>query len=528
MCREAKALELPGDITSMLVMVRTTDRLYQVLLGLLAPLAFGPGAEAATIDDLTWDTSGDTVIITDCDTAATGELVIPDIIDGKPVGSIRQYAFEDCNSLTSVLIPDSVTWIGWGVFQRCFSLECVMIPEGITTIEGSTFANCSSLVCLTIPGTVTSVGVTAFAFCGGLKKVVFEGDAPSIGENIFLASNSGVLVFVHSGSQGFGETLSGAPVVVIGDIFSRHLYYGGSSFDELSDSDAIAGDKPPLLPGQQATFANYSSYSKGINGLMIDIASLPNPAGITTDDFVFRIGNSSDLTTWAAAPAPQSIEVEVGGGEGGSDRIKVIWANNAIQNQWLEVTVLSNADTGLIEDDLFYFGNAIGDTGNDPDSATVNISDENGTRQNPRNFLDPAPIDDPYDFNRDGFVNISDENIARQNGTNFLTELVMLDLTEATGASASRAGVGRSAGGYAPSDRVRIRRTGHQGEFVIGATLPVGRQFELQFRSEADGGEWAVVDAEAVVGGDGVWAWSVEASGARGLYRIVPAVAEGR
>lgn len=40
---------------------------------------------SATIDDLTWDSSGDTVVITGCDNAAMGELVIPDMIDGKPV-----------------------------------------------------------------------------------------------------------------------------------------------------------------------------------------------------------------------------------------------------------------------------------------------------------------------------------------------------------------------------------------------------------------------------------------------------------
>ena len=185
---------------------------------------------------------------------------------------------------------------------------------------------------------------------------------------------------------------------------------------------------------------------------------------------------------------------------------------------------MSNADTGLFEDGLFYFGNAIGDTGNSPDSATVNISDENGTHQNPRNFLNPAPIDDPYDFNRVGFVNISDHNIARQNGTNFLTELVMLDLTETTDGRALRASVGH----VAASDRVRIRRTGRQGEFVIEAMLPAGRGFELQFRSEADGGIWTRANAEAVIGATGVWSWKVDSIEAQGVYRIVPAITGGR
>ena len=66
---------------------------------------------AADINDLTYDASGATVTITDCDTAASGALVIPETIKGKPVTSIGFNAFEDCTKLTSITIPDGVTSI---------------------------------------------------------------------------------------------------------------------------------------------------------------------------------------------------------------------------------------------------------------------------------------------------------------------------------------------------------------------------------------------------------------------------------
>ena len=43
---------------------------------------------AADVSDLTYDASGDTVTITDCDTGASGALTIPSTIEGKPVTSI--------------------------------------------------------------------------------------------------------------------------------------------------------------------------------------------------------------------------------------------------------------------------------------------------------------------------------------------------------------------------------------------------------------------------------------------------------
>jgi len=101
-------------------------------------------------------------------------------------------AFEDCKSLRSLVIPNSVTSIGESAFSFCSSLKSIVLPDGITSIGDETFFGCSSLASLVIPDGVTSIGNGVFAYCGSLKNLVLPKSVVSIKGNLFCKWNGEV------------------------------------------------------------------------------------------------------------------------------------------------------------------------------------------------------------------------------------------------------------------------------------------------------------------------------------------------
>ena len=109
----------------------------------------------------------------------------------------------------------------------------------------------------------------------------------------------------------------------------RLIFYKNSHFDDPSLHDhAIAVDKTPLLPGQAATFANYTSYDLGINGVIVDVAGLADPDALNSDTIgeymQFRVGNNDDPDTWSDGPEVRTVNVRPDEGENGTDRLLLL------------------------------------------------------------------------------------------------------------------------------------------------------------------------------------------------------------
>ena len=151
---------------------------------------------------LTFDKKTGTV--TDCDQSVT-KANIPHTIKGVTVTCIGNDAFDNCRSLTSVTIPDSVMSIGDSAFRYCTSLTSVTIPDSVTSIGDTAFQYCTSLASVTIPDSVTSIGGRAFDGCASLTSVTIPDSVTSIGDWAFDGCTSLTSVTIPDSVTSIGD-----------------------------------------------------------------------------------------------------------------------------------------------------------------------------------------------------------------------------------------------------------------------------------------------------------------------------------
>ncbi|MDB5290176.1 MAG: hypothetical protein JWL69_1417 [Phycisphaerales bacterium] len=321
-----------------------------------------------------------------------------------------------------------------GTYLAAGSLNVTVNPTPTIVLSGASTVNTGTPFTLTL-GTVTDPGQTVTGYVvhwadGGTTSLAASATSAT---HTYATPGTGTIkvdiidtVGTWLGAGKLVLTVT-TPVAVTPKVVGRYVYYNNSSFDgntpaaTTADFAALATDKQALLPGQTASFANYTSYSKGINGIMLDMAGLPAGGTLLATDFSFHVGLGGSPTGWALAPAPTGIVIFRAAGSGGADRVAITWADGAIVGKWLQIKVLPTANTALATADVFYFGNAPGATGTTAADPMVTSDDSQAVL--PQESSSAVAVTSAFDFNRDGLVNSSDFNIAQSSQTTAATAL---------------------------------------------------------------------------------------------------------
>jgi hypothetical protein len=181
------------------------------------------------------DGTYDYVEITDCDESAV-EVDIPSEIEGLPVETIAESAFDGCYDLKSVKISESVTFITWYTFTGCQSLTNIEISEDnnyYCSVDGVLFSkDKTSLIKYPpaktdseydIPDSVSSIESFAFVLCINLKSVTIPGSVSSTGYEVFRYSSSLKSVTIRDGLK----------------IIESGLFYGCTSLESITIPDSV-------------------------------------------------------------------------------------------------------------------------------------------------------------------------------------------------------------------------------------------------------------------------------------------------
>ena len=262
------------------------------------------------------------------------QVVIPSMIDNCPVTSVGIGAFNICRNLTSIIFPDTITFIDWYAFYGCSGLSNIDLPNAITSIGDYTFCGCSSLTSIDIPDGVTSIGDGAFHSCSSLTSIDIPDGVTSIGDGAFYGCSSLTSIYIPDG------------VTTIAD----------NTFKNCTNLKSIYGKADSFAE----TFANNNGY-EFVEGTIPDTTAVPelDMSSATLDKATYAPGE----TIIISGIQVKNADYVVFSDNGGHLTTKNISVTNTSSYQTLEAVEMS-IDQYAADGDYFVSVQAFDSEGN--------------------------------------------------------------------------------------------------------------------------------------------------------------------
>ena len=179
-------------------------KLLSLFILMLSPML--ASADAIEIDGIYYnlDSEAKTAEVTSKPDRYKDDVIIPETVRYNEtiynVNTIGWAAFNNCSGLTSVTIPNSVTFIDNGAFYGCSGLTSVTIGSSVTSIGEWAFSGCIGLTSVKIPNSVTEIGDYAFQSCTSLTSITIPSSVTSIGKYSFFDCSGLKSIAVENGN----------------------------------------------------------------------------------------------------------------------------------------------------------------------------------------------------------------------------------------------------------------------------------------------------------------------------------------
>ncbi len=296
-------------------------------------------------DRLEFTLENGTYTVTDCwPMEGVSEIIIPSTYNGIAVTKIGKEAFR-YDSMTSIVIPSTVTEIGFKAFENCSNLMSVTIPGSVTVIGGEAFKGCERLTTVTIEDAAVRIENHAFYGCSRLANISLGNNITSINGGLSTSPFYGTkyydsLANWENGVLYIGNCLIKAETSLSGDYTVKE----GTQVIAESAFSGCSGLTSVTIPSSVTCIDQYTFQKSGITSITI-------PEGVTEiDENAF-----SECASLKTVTIPDSVTSIGRNAFYNCKRLNEMNIGNGVTS--MGVNAFVNAPCGKWENDVFYIGN---------------------------------------------------------------------------------------------------------------------------------------------------------------------------